>query len=81
MTKNNIIKTIKKIDGVILKDTENKVFATAHGYDIEWEASNLRCVTLCNSSKRHHYDAGSDYNPFGYIFVYKIKDIINYITN
>lgn len=78
---NMTIKAIKRaildIDGVILRDNGKDIFATAHGYDIEFVGNCI--LTIRKTSKRHEYDAGSDYNPGGYIFLRRIKDIKSYI--
>ncbi len=76
MTTKVIIRAVKDIDGVILRDKEGDMFAMAHGYDIEFVQGVL---TVRRTDKRDYYDAGSDYNPGGYIFIRRIKDIKFYV--
>ncbi len=76
MTTKAIMRAVKDIDGVILRDKERDMFAMAHGYDIEFVQGVL---TVRRTDKRDYYDAGSDYNPGGYIFIRRIKDIKFYV--
>ena len=78
MTIKNIIKALEKIDCIILKKTENTMFAMGHGYDIEVIGGHI--LTIRKTKNRHYYDAGSDYNPGGYIFLRRIKDLNYYLT-
>lgn len=68
---------IRNLDAVVLKDTGSKLFATAHGHDIEVDGGIL---TVRETSKRGHYDAGSDYNPGGYMFPRTLKNLYYYVT-
>lgn len=79
MTTKNVIKAIRKLDGVILRETEKNLFAMCRGYDVEFVGGT--CLTVRKTAKRHEYDAGSDYNPGGYIFLRRIKDLEYYLTN
>lgn len=77
MTTKSIKKEILKNDGVIIRDTEKKLFAMCKGYDIEFTDNIL---TMRKTSKRQYFDAGSDYNPGGFMFLRRIKDLTYYLT-
>lgn len=77
MTTKSIIKAIKAIDGIVLREKEGEVFGMAHGYDIEFIGNSV--LTIRKTTNRKQYDVGSDYNPGGYIFIRRIKDIKYYI--
>lgn len=78
MTNKAIIKAIKSYDGVIIREKENDLFAICNGYDIEMITSSFYTVRKSINCKQ--YDAGSDYNPGGYIFLTRIKDLSYYLT-
>lgn len=79
MTTKNVAKALKKLDCVILKLNDKELFAMGYGYDIEVVAGHI--LTIRKTKNRGEYDMGSDYNPGGYIFLNRIKDLNYYLTN
>jgi len=79
MTTKAIKKEILKNDGVILRETETRIFGMCRGYDIEFIGGSV--LTMRRTKNRATYDAGSDYNPGGYMFLRRIKDISYYLQN
>lgn len=79
MTIKNIVKALKKLDCVIIRENEREMFAMGHGYDIEVVGGHI--LTVRKTKNRGEYDQGSDYNPGGYIFLRRIKDLNHYLTN
>mgnify|MGYP001602237600 CR=1 FL=1 len=86
MTGTNLLKAIKKLGGEATLKVETfygsfgptdrtSVEGTLNGYDIEWSSGNSRCFTVRRISQRGEYDPGSDYNPGGYAFYDRIKDL------
>lgn len=76
MTNKSVKREILKNDGVIIRDDERKLVAMCRGYDIEFTQGIL---TMRRVDKRKYFDAGSDYNPGGYIFLRRVKDITYYL--
>jgi len=79
MTTKNIAKALKKLNCEITHLDDKYLFAVGYGYDIEVVGGHI--LTIRKTSKRGEYDAGSDYNPGGYIFLRRIKDLNYYLTN
>lgn len=79
MITKSIVKAVKKLDGVILREKENSMFAMCRGYYIEFIGGSV--LTIRKTSKRKDFDPGSDYNPGGYIFLRRIKDLNYYLAN
>lgn len=78
MTIKNIVKKLKKLDCVIIRENEQSMFAMGHGWDIE--VCGTRILTIRKTKNRGEYDMGSDYNPGGYIFLSRIKDLDYWLT-
>ncbi len=72
MVSKSIIREIRKLDGVVLREKPDNVFGIINGYDVEFQGGVL---TVRHNSKRKYYDVGSDYNPGGYIFINKLKHL------
>jgi hypothetical protein len=51
------------------------VVGTLNGYDIEMMCGSEDFYTIRKIDKRDYFDAGSDYNPGGYTFCHRIKDL------
>ena len=62
-------------EGINGKYVDVKLDATLGNYDVEFNGEECRYFTARRISDRGHYDAGSDYNPFGFTFYYKIKNL------
>lgn len=78
MTIKNILKTLKKLNCEITHLDDKYLFAIGHGWDIEVVGGNI--LTVRKTKNRGDYDMGSDYNPGGYIFLSRIKDLNYWIT-
>jgi len=57
-----------------------KLSGTLGNYDIEFNGEECRYFTSRKISDRGHFDAGSDYNPFGYSFHYRLKNLEDLIS-
>ena len=53
----------------------SEVIGEVAGYDVEMNGTENHCFTIRRIADRNHCDEGIDYNPGGYIFLYKIKDL------
>lgn len=82
----SIVKKIKSLGGDAQTELEEGVTTygrfirvhttgTLNGYDIEMIGDDAGFFTARHISKKDFYDAGSDYNPGGYQFLDKVKDL------
>lgn len=64
---------IKKLGGTF-KITGDKIVGELNKYDIEMD-DNAGYFTARRITDRNHFDAGSDYNPGGYMFLRKLYQL------
>jgi hypothetical protein len=76
----NVAKLIYKLGGTVsfMDETKNRLEAICNGYDVN-QCGSSSFVTLRKISDRGTYDQGSDYNPGGYMFLNKLKQIEYYL--
>ena len=74
MTAQNLVKAIEKMGGTATVE-DGAVTGELNGYDIEMLGNDSRFYTIRRINKRGYYDLGSDYNPGGYTFCNRIKDL------
>lgn len=67
--------TREKKEGINGEYVKTELEGTLGNYDIEFTGEECRFFTARKISDRGHFDAGSDYNPSGYIFFYKLKNL------
>lgn len=80
MKAESIKKRIIKLGGQVFEDSQsNQLSAELGNYDIEFYKNDSRFFTSRSKDKRGYYDPGSDCNPSGYIFHYKLKELDNLI--
>lgn len=76
-----IAKEIKKLGGVYVMATNGrgtaKVQGVVNGWDVVCNDDDRYFLTR-RITNRDHYDAGSDYNPEGWSFGYKVKYLQDY---
>lgn len=78
MTTKNIARALQKLGCEVTHLDNNYLFGTGRGWDIEFIGGGV--LTIRKTKNRGAYDAGSDYNPGGYIFLRRIKDLNYWIA-
>lgn len=56
----------------------HEVVGELNGYDIHMDDLESDFYTVRSVEQRGHYDPGSDYNPGGYSFRYRLSDLEQY---
>lgn len=79
----NFKKEIVKLGAVGIVESEREILCTINAYDVAAHVQDdeIHFFTTRKTSKRGEYDAGSDYNPGGYIFHTKLKDLRYWTTD
>ena len=77
MTSKNLIREVQRLGGQVVNDKHfgDGLIAVVNGYDVEYMGNNCDFYTVRSVNKRGYYDAGSDYNPCGYSYYTRIKDL------
>ncbi|QOH56222.1 hypothetical protein [Rhodococcus rhodochrous] len=55
--------------------TKHEVVGELNGFDIHMDDLESDYFTVRHESKRDHFDPGSDYNPGGFRFCYRLRDL------